>query len=62
MEDLYKMRKSREIGVSNFEKNHLEDIFAMNSLLPSVNQVEFHPYSYMYTGMKVTSVSHTTSP
>ena len=44
MEDLYKMRKTRAIGVSNFEKNHLEDIFAMNSLLPSVNQVEFHPY------------------
>jgi len=30
--------------VSNFEKNHLEDIFEMMSLLPSVNQVEFHPY------------------
>ena len=44
MEDLYKMGKTRAIGVSNFEKNHLEDILAMNSLLPAINQVEFHPY------------------
>lgn len=44
LEDLYKMGKTRAIGVSNFEKNHLEDIFAMNSLIPAINQVEFHPY------------------
>lgn len=44
MEDIYKMGKARAIGVSNFEKNHLEDIIVMNSSLPAVNQVEFHPY------------------
>lgn len=44
MEEMYKMGKTKAIGVSNFEKNHLEDIIAMNSTLPAVNQVEFHPY------------------
>ena len=44
MEDIYMMGKARAIGVSNFEKNHLEDIIAMKSTLPAVNQVEFHPY------------------
>ena len=44
MEDIYKMGKAKAIGVSNFEKNHLEDIIAMNSSLPAINQVEFHPY------------------
>ena len=44
LEEIYKMGKARAIGVSNFEKKHLEDIIAMNSTLPAVNQVEFHPY------------------
>ena len=44
LEEVYKMGKAKAIGVSNFEKNHLEDIVAMNSTLPAVNQVEFHPY------------------
>lgn len=44
MEEIYMLGKARAIGVSNFEKNHLEDIIAMNSTLPAVNQVEFHPY------------------
>eukprot|EP01121_Diplochlamys_sp_Union-15-3_P016656 TRINITY_DN5714_c0_g1_i1.p1 TRINITY_DN5714_c0_g1~~TRINITY_DN5714_c0_g1_i1.p1 ORF type:complete len:340 (+),score=64.54 TRINITY_DN5714_c0_g1_i1:798-1817(+) len=44
LEDLFKDRKVRAIGVSNFERRHLEDIFELKSLLPSVNQVEFHPY------------------
>ena len=41
---LFNSSKALAIGVSNFEKNHLEDIFMMNSLTPSVNQVEYHPY------------------
>lgn len=44
MEDIYMMGKARAIGVSNFEKNHLEDIIAMKTTLPAINQVEFHPY------------------
>ena len=44
VETLYKDGKALAIGVSNFEKNHLEDIIMMNSMIPSVNQVEYHPY------------------
>ena len=44
METLYKNGKALAIGVSNFEKNHLEDIIMMKGMIPSVNQVEYHPY------------------
>ena len=36
--------RARSIGVSNFEKTHLMDIFNLNGLLPAVNQIEFHGY------------------
>ena len=44
MEEIYNSSKAHAIGVSNFEKNHIEDIVKMNSTIPSVNQVEYHPY------------------
>ena len=44
MEELFNSGKAHAIGVSNFEKKHLEDIISMNGSLPSVNQVEYHPY------------------
>jgi len=44
LETLFLAGKAHAIGVSNFEKIHLEDIFELKSLIPSVNQVEFHPY------------------
>ena len=44
VETLYKDGKALAIGVSNFEKNHLDDIIMMNGMIPSVNQVEYHPY------------------
>ena len=44
MEMLFNSGKALAIGVSNFEQNHLEDIIQMNSIIPSVNQVEYHPY------------------
>ena len=31
--------KTKAIGVSNFEKNHLEDIISMGEMLPALNQV-----------------------
>ena len=46
--EVFNQGKARAIGVSNFEKEHLEDIILMscssNQVLPAVNQVEFHPY------------------
>jgi len=44
MEQIFRAGKARAIGVSNFEIPHLQDIFEMGSLIPSVNQVEYHPY------------------
>jgi diketogulonate reductase-like aldo/keto reductase len=44
LETIFKQQLVRAIGVSNFEVNHLLDIFNLNSTIPSVNQVEFHPY------------------
>ena len=41
---LFNDGKALAIGVSNFEQNHLEDIIMLNSTIPSVNQVEHHPY------------------
>ncbi|KAK7195343.1 prostaglandin f2-alpha synthase/D-arabinose dehydrogenase [Novymonas esmeraldas] len=42
-EKLYADKKVRAIGVSNFNIHHLEDVFAMATVTPMVNQVELHP-------------------
>jgi len=44
LEVIFNKGQAKAIGVSNFEENHLQDIFDLKSLIPSVNQVEFHPY------------------
>lgn len=38
--------KARSIGVSNFTIRHLNELLAGSEAVPSVNQVEFHPYLY----------------
>eukprot|EP01084_Bolivina_argentea_P238059 399951_1 len=35
---------AKAIGVSNFEQKHIQDILVLQSLIPSVNQFEFHGY------------------
>jgi diketogulonate reductase-like aldo/keto reductase len=44
MEELYKERKVRAIGVSNFQPDRLMDLIIHNEILPVVNQVETHPF------------------
>lgn len=44
MEALYNDRKVKNIGVSNFDIEHLETLKAHTSIKPVINQVEFHPY------------------
>lgn len=44
LEKLFDQKKVRAIGVSNYQVNHLLEIFNLNSSIPSVNQIEFHPY------------------
>lgn len=43
LEKLYKDGKAKNIGVSNFLKRHLEVLLDNSEILPSVNQIEFHP-------------------
>lgn len=44
LEKLYKEKRIRTIGVSNFLKHHLEDVLQDAQIVPMVNQMEFHPY------------------
>lgn len=43
MEKLYKEKRIRAIGVSNFHIHHLEDLLPACEIKPMVNQVEYHP-------------------
>lgn len=44
LEELYRQKRVRAIGVSNFLQHHLEDLLKDASIVPMVNQMEFHPY------------------
>ncbi|MFD3221169.1 aldo/keto reductase [Staphylococcus saprophyticus] len=44
MEALYNDGKVTNIGVSNFDIEHLETLKAHTSIKPVIDQVEFHPY------------------
>jgi len=43
--DLQKQGKIKEIGVSNWNISHIEEIKAANLPLPAVNQIEIHPFA-----------------
>ncbi len=43
LEKIYKEGKAKNIGVSNFLKQHLEIILENSNIIPTVNQIEFHP-------------------
>lgn len=43
LEKIYKEGKAKNIGVSNFLKQHLEIILNNCNIIPTVNQIEFHP-------------------
>lgn len=43
MEDLYKAGKIKAIGVSNFQKSHLEELLSYAEITPVLNQIELHP-------------------
>jgi diketogulonate reductase-like aldo/keto reductase len=46
LELLRERGKARSIGVSNFTIRHLAELLRETKTIPSVNQVEFHPYLY----------------
>jgi 2,5-diketo-D-gluconate reductase A len=44
MEEIYRSGRCRAIGVSNFQKHHLQRVFDETEIVPAVNQIEVHPY------------------
>jgi 2,5-diketo-D-gluconate reductase A len=44
MEEIYASGRARAVGVSNFQPNHLRNVFAASELTPAVNQVEVSPF------------------
>ncbi len=44
MEEFHADGRARSIGVSNFQVAHLERLAAETGTVPSVNQIEVHPY------------------
>jgi len=43
MEDYVRQGKVRSIGVSNFNRHHLDDLLSYASIRPVINQIEVHP-------------------
>ena len=44
LESLIGDGRVRSIGVSNFMAHHLEELLAVATVVPAVNQIEFHPF------------------
>ena len=43
LEKIYHSGRAKAIGVSNFEIQHLEELFQTSGIVPAVNQIEYHP-------------------
>ena len=43
LEELYSRGRVRAIGVSNFQRHHLEKLLSQTEVVPAVNQIELHP-------------------
>ena len=44
LEEIYRTGRVKAIGVSNFQRHHLERLAAETETVPAVNQIEIHPY------------------
>ena len=42
LESIYKMGEARSIGISHYCRKHLWDLMQVATIMPSVNQVEYH--------------------
>lgn len=45
MQELYKDKRTRAIGVSNFQPDRIMDLIVHNEIKPAVNQIETHPFN-----------------
>lgn len=48
MEELYREERVKNIGVSNFTVDDLEQLHDIAHLVPAVNQIELHPFNYKH--------------
>ena len=46
LEKIYEEGHARAVGVSNFTIRHLDPLLRKTSVVPAINQVEFHPYLF----------------
>jgi diketogulonate reductase-like aldo/keto reductase len=44
-EKIYESGYCKSIGVSNYQINHLQELFSYANVIPVINQVEFSPYN-----------------
>jgi diketogulonate reductase-like aldo/keto reductase len=44
MEEVQKSGKAKSIGLSNFLTDHIEAVLKTAQVVPSINQIEYHPY------------------
>jgi diketogulonate reductase-like aldo/keto reductase len=45
-EKIYESGYCKSIGVSNYQINHLQELFSYANTIPVIDQVEFSPYNY----------------
>jgi 2,5-diketo-D-gluconate reductase A len=53
MEELYEAGKIKAIGLSNFEEQHLKELFTYAKIKPTVNQIETHVFFQQHKAQKV---------
>ncbi|MEO0628603.1 MAG: aldo/keto reductase [Bacteroidota bacterium] len=44
LEEAYQAGKAKAIGLSNFMPEQIEKVIEIGSVIPAVNQIEYHPY------------------
>ncbi|MDR2037336.1 MAG: aldo/keto reductase [Bacteroidales bacterium] len=52
MEELYKDGRIKAIGVSNFHPDRIMDLIVHNEVVPTVNQIETHPFHQQIENQK----------
>jgi len=55
MEELYRERRIRAIGVSNFHPDRVMDFLMQQEIPPAVNQIETHPFHQQVETQKIPS-------
>ena len=58
MEELYRERRIRAIGVSNFHPDRVMDFLVQQKIPPAVNQIETHPFHQQVETQKFLQENH----